>query len=164
MAEKGSLNFIAIDFETANNSRNSACAIGLVRFENGKETDWAASLIRPPSSYFIKQWTEEIHHICWDDVYNKPTFDKIWNGTIVPFLNKTPDLPLVAHNATFDMGVLRACFETYGIDKPILHYFDSLPISRRTWRDRASRGWTASTAPPCGTSARIWTVNGRTAS
>ena len=135
MEEKGSLNFIAIDFETANTSRNSACSVGLVRFENGIETDWTASLIRPPSSYFIRQWTEEIHHICWDDVYDKPTFDRIWADTIVPFLNKTPDLPLVAHNAIFDMNVLRGCLETYGIDKPELHYFDSLPISRRTWRE-----------------------------
>ena len=131
------LNFIAIDFETANNSRNSACSIGLVRFENGQETGWMASLIRPPSMYFIKQWTEEIHHICWEDVYDKPTFGEVWNGTIVPFLNEVPNLPLVAHNATFDMGVLRSCLEYYGICKPELNYFDSLPIARRTWRDFA---------------------------
>ena len=129
------LNFIAIDFETANNSRNSACSVGLVRFENGQETDWTASLIRPPSSYFIQKWTEEIHHICWDDVYDKPTFGEVWHNTIVPFLNKTPDLPLVAHNAIFDMNVLRGCLETYHIDKPALTYFDSLTVARRTWRE-----------------------------
>lgn len=42
--------FIAIDFETANEHRASACAVALVFFEKGrisKKYDW---LIRPPSS------------------------------------------------------------------------------------------------------------------
>ena len=33
------LDYIAIDFETANQYRNSACSVGLVRFIDGKESD-----------------------------------------------------------------------------------------------------------------------------
>jgi len=128
MAEKG-LNFIAIDFETANYNSNSACSIGLVRFVGGKEYDCISSLIRPPTNWFIQKWTDEIHHICWDDVCEEPYFDEVWNSTIVPFLNETPELPLVAHNAIFDMNVLRSCHEYYGMTLPKLTYFDSLQVT-----------------------------------
>ena len=41
------MDFVAIDFETANECRNSACAVGLTRVSNGEigETDY--HLIRP---------------------------------------------------------------------------------------------------------------------
>ncbi len=60
---KNKLDYIAIDFETANEYKNSACSIGLVRFINGKEKDSFYSLIHPAKMYFIPEWTEQIHHI-----------------------------------------------------------------------------------------------------
>lgn len=41
------LDYIAIDFETANTYANSACSVGLVRFIDGKEADSVYTLIRP---------------------------------------------------------------------------------------------------------------------
>ena len=32
----GIMNFVALDFETANSKRSSACSLGLVAFENDK--------------------------------------------------------------------------------------------------------------------------------
>ena len=49
------LNYIAIDFETANYFKNSACSVGLVRFIDGKETDSCYSLIHPAKMYFIPE-------------------------------------------------------------------------------------------------------------
>ena len=66
------LDYIAIDFETANQYRNSACSVGLVRFIDGKETDSCYSLIHPAKMYFIPEWTRDIHHISYNDVRNKP--------------------------------------------------------------------------------------------
>lgn len=57
------LDYIAIDFEIANQYRNSACSVGLVRFLDGKETDSCYSLIHPAKMYFIPEWTRDIHHI-----------------------------------------------------------------------------------------------------
>ncbi|VDZ39402.1 Exonuclease [Streptococcus dysgalactiae subsp. dysgalactiae] len=37
--------FVALDVETANSFRGSLCAIGLVKFENGKITDFFYSHI-----------------------------------------------------------------------------------------------------------------------
>jgi DNA polymerase-3 subunit epsilon len=48
----GLSNFIAIDFETANRYRNSACAISVVRVEDGKIVDTFSQLIRPPVPHF----------------------------------------------------------------------------------------------------------------
>lgn len=132
------LDYIVIDFETANWSRNSACSVGLVRFINGQETDSISALIKPPTGFFIKEWTDTIHGISYDDVRDKPYFPEIWKEQVMPFIEKTPDLPLVAHNATFDMSVIKGCCQHYEMAIPNIRYFDSLPIARRTWPDLSS--------------------------
>lgn len=46
------MEFVAIDFETANTSRDSACAIGLVTVRNGRIIDEYYQLIRPKNLFF----------------------------------------------------------------------------------------------------------------
>lgn len=128
------LDYIAIDFETANMYKNSACSVGLVRFINGKETDSCYSLIHPAKMYFIPEWTEQIHHISYNDVRDKPYFPEIWDTMVMPFINQTPGIPLVAHNGyMFDMPVIKDCCSYYGMEIPKLDYFDSLIIAKKTW-------------------------------
>jgi len=136
---KDNLNYIAIDFETANQYHNSACSVGLVRFIDGKETDSCYSLIHPAKMYFIPEWTRDIHHISYEDVRNKPYFPEVWDTMVMPFINKTPDIPLVAHNGnTFDMHVIRNCCKYYGMEIPALTYFDSLQVARKVWPEMES--------------------------
>ena len=132
MNTKG-LNYVAIDFETANNYPNSACSVGLVRFVDGKEEASVYSLICPAKMYFIPEWTEDIHHIGYDDVRNKPQFPEVWDTVVAPFLEQNPGLPLVAHNARFDINVIRGCMDYYGMPLPELQYFDSLQVAQQTW-------------------------------
>ena len=133
------LDYIAIDFETANTFKNSACSVGLVRFIDGKETDSCYSLIHPAKMYFIPEWTEEIHGISYDDVRDKPYFPEVWDNQVMPFINKTPGIPLVAHNGhTFDMPVIKDCCNYFGMDLPSLSYIDSLLIARKTWPELES--------------------------
>lgn len=133
------LNYIAFDFETANQYKNSACSIGLVRFIDGKETDSCYSLIHPAKMYFIPEWTEQIHHISYEDVRNKPYFPEVWDTIVKPFIDKTPGIPLVAHNGkTFDVPVIRGCCEYFGMETPKLSFFDSLLIARKTWPEMES--------------------------
>ena len=42
------------------------------------------------------------------------------------------DLPVVAHNAAFDMTVLHESIRSLGIETPCMTYFCSLQLSRRT--------------------------------
>lgn len=138
------LDYIAIDFETANYYKNSACSVGLVRFIDGKETDSVYSLIHPAKMYFIPEWTETIHHISYNDVRDKPYFPEVWDTIVMPFINKTPDIPLVAHNGNmFDMPVIKNCCEYFGMEVPKLEYFDSLIVAKKTWPDLESHRLTA---------------------
>ena len=138
------LDYIAIDFETANYYKNSACSVGLVRFIDGKETDSVYSLIHPAKMYFIPEWTETIHHISYNDVRDKPYFPEVWDTIVMPFINKTPDIPLVAHNGNmFDMPVIKDCCEYFGMELPSLKYFDSLIVAKKTWPDLESHRLTA---------------------
>jgi DNA polymerase-3 subunit epsilon len=56
--------FMALDFETADRGRDSACAIGLVRVEYGQIIYRASYLIRPPRDIFEFTY---IHGIRWND-------------------------------------------------------------------------------------------------
>ncbi|GHU60770.1 hypothetical protein FACS189445_1060 [Spirochaetia bacterium] len=123
------MNFIALDFETAKYSRESVCSIGLVRFRNGKALDSFYSLIRPPILYIRPDFTE-IHGLTVEDVRDAPTFEDLWETAILPFIG---DMPLAAHNAPFDIGVLQAVLEWYALPVPALSYFCTLVLSRNVW-------------------------------
>ena len=122
------MNFVAIDFETANRERNSACSVAVVEVRDGKLYDSYYTLIRPPEMRFDMNCIM-VHGIYPKDVKDQPTFADIW-----PELNaRLAGKIVVAHNASFDMGVLRACIETYHLPKPKFHYFCTVQMARRVW-------------------------------
>ena len=122
-------NFVAIDFETAKHARSSAISIGLVKYVNYKPVDSYYSLIRPPHLYILPDFTA-IHGLTVDDVKDSPDFRHIWENKVYDFLK---GMPLAAHNASFDMGVLKAVLEWYELPKPALSYFCTCSLARRTW-------------------------------
>ena len=127
------MNFITIDFETATQNRNSAIAIGLVKYRNYVPVDSYYSLIRPPELYILPEFTE-IHGLTVEDVKDAPVFKDLWDSKIMPFIGELPlAAPLAAHNAVFDMGVLRAVLKWYKIPVPELSYFCTCNLARRTW-------------------------------
>ena len=133
------MDFVSIDFETAQYARESACSIGLVKFSGGKIADTFYSLVRPPNLYIRPDFTA-IHGLTVDDVKDASPFDQIWDSGIKPFIG---GLPLAAHNASFDMGVLQAVLEWYGADVPQLSYFCTCTLARRTWKGLKSYALTA---------------------
>ena len=74
--------FVALDFETADYSRDSACALGLVRVENHRIVRRTYHLIRPPRRRFSFTY---LHGITWEDVAHQPTFAELW-PSLTPFL------------------------------------------------------------------------------
>ncbi|MCP3012491.1 exonuclease domain-containing protein [Nocardiopsis dassonvillei] len=120
----------AIDFETANHDRGSACAVGLVRVRDGAVVDRYTTLIRPPRQVdFFSRHNIAVHGITAADVADAPSWEQA-HARIVEFADGSP---LVAHNAAFDMGVLRqACGHT-GLSHPAWEYACTLALSRRTW-------------------------------
>lgn len=67
-----------------------------------------------------------VHGIHPEDVKDEPKFDKIWSE-IGPLLDNKL---LIAHNAAFDMSVLRACLDTYDLPYPDVRYSCSYQFSK----------------------------------
>ena len=121
------MNFVAIDFETANYASNSACAVGLVKVVEGAIAEQAVRLIRPPTREFVFTY---IHGLTWKDVAAAPSFGDLW-PTLTPLLDGADFL--AAHNASFDRGVLQSCCATYGLKPPKLKFRCTVQLARRTW-------------------------------
>ena len=96
----GAPSFIAVDFETANRQRESACQIALVRVDEGRVVDRWATLLAPPPGLDYFQFTY-LHGISARDVRSAPTWEQIADR-VADF---SAGLPMYAHNATFDAGV-----------------------------------------------------------
>lgn len=122
------MNFIALDFETANELRNSACSIGLVRVENGIVTARYYTLIKPEPVRF-SYWNIKIHGIRPEDVSDAPTFGQAWPA-IRDFIGTDT---VVAHNASFDMSVLRFSLDQYGLPYPEIPYFCTVTAAKRAF-------------------------------
>lgn len=116
--------FLAIDFETANYSPDSACSVGLVRVENDQIIDTVSRLIRPPTSHFVFTY---IHGLTWNDVAKAPTFGELWSE--IKYIFEGIEC-IVAHNVSFDKKVLNACCETYNVELPKMSYGCSMKIAR----------------------------------
>jgi len=121
--------FAAIDFETANNSRDSACSVGIVIVSNGRIKKKISRLIKPPDSYFSER-NISIHGIRWSDVENEKTFDKVWRD-LRKYIKGIEFF--VAHNAGFDKSVLNSCCKAYKISNLNKPFSCTMRIARSTW-------------------------------
>jgi len=121
--------FAAIDFETANGERSSVCSVGVVIVRDGKIVESFYSLIQPEPNYY-SYWCQRVHGLGHDDTDNAPIFPDVW-ALIEP---KISGLPLVAHNARFDEGCLKAVFRAYQMDYPDYVFLDTLRASRHMLR------------------------------
>jgi DNA polymerase III epsilon subunit-like protein len=121
-----SLDFVAIDFETANYFRGSPCAVGMVTIRDGQVVDQWEQLIYQDH---FDGFCISIHGITPDDVADAPT----WTEISPVIAERIGDLPLVAHNAAFDTGVMRDANADTGLVWPTLDYACTLVASRRTY-------------------------------
>lgn len=122
------MNFVAFDFETANGQRDSACSIALAIVRNDRIVDTFYSLIKPETSF--SAYNSKIHGIYESDVVDAPKFNQLWPH-IAQFF--TPNQLIVAHNATFDISVLRSTLQHYAILPPHYLALDTLVTSRRLY-------------------------------
>ena len=135
--------FLAIDFETGMNDPSSAISIGLVKYHDFHPIDTFYSLIRPPELYIRPDFTE-LHGLTVDDVRDAPDFKYLGKNGILDFLEGGhADMPLAAHNAQFDMGVLKAVLQWHKLPVPELSYFCTLNLARKTWPGLQSHALTA---------------------
>ncbi len=123
-------NFVAIDFETADHGRDSACAVGVVKVSSGKIVEVSHHLIRPPRPIFV---FSHLHGITWERVKDEPDFGEVWLQ--VAGLIEPSDL-LLAHNASFDRSVLAQCCDAHDIDVPSNEFVCTVKVARAVWNIR----------------------------
>lgn len=101
-----------------------------MKVRDGKVVDRAAWLIQPPLGHdTFQEWNIRIHGISPVDVVGASTWDEQLPD-LVAFADG--DL-LVAHNAGFDLGVIKAASIATGLAVPDFSYVCSLQVARRTY-------------------------------
>ncbi|TFD83227.1 exonuclease domain-containing protein [Cryobacterium fucosi] len=125
------VNFTAIDFETANSSGASACSVGLVKVRDGRVVDRVGWFIQPaPGHDSFLEWNIKIHGIRPTDVVGAAT----WAEQLPDLVAFADGDHLVAHNAGFDLGVIKTSSTVAGLAVPDFTYVCSLQVARRTYQ------------------------------
>jgi DNA polymerase-3 subunit epsilon len=97
-----------------------------------KRRSW---LIRPPKECFDLNNTM-LHGITADLVAKMPTFAELWDEVHSPIHR----MPLAAHNASFDIGVLRGTLDANKIPYPASDYYCTRAFSQALWTALPSYG------------------------
>jgi DNA polymerase-3 subunit epsilon len=122
------LNFVAFDVETANSQRGSICAIGVAVVREGLVVSRHSWLTRPPAGLDrFDGFNVALHGITAEMVADQPTFAE----RLDQLIELAGELPLVAHNAAFDIGALREACVAAERDWPAMDYVCSLILARR---------------------------------
>lgn len=124
------VDFTAIDFETANSNAASACSVGLAKVRNGVVIDRAHWLIKPPAGHdeFLP-FNTKIHGITAEMVVDAQS----WEEQLPMLTDFIGGDIAVAHNAGFDMGVIRTACSVTVTPTPKLRYLCSVLVSRKTY-------------------------------
>ena len=118
--------YIVFDVETPNRYNNRMSAIGITRITDGEITDSFFSYVNPEVPF--DSFNTELTGISAATVANAPTFDAMWKE-IQPMMESGI---LVAHNAVFDLSVLKACLSAYGITwKKSVKYLCTVQAGRK---------------------------------
>lgn len=116
---------IAFDVETPNRFNNSICSIGIAVIEGGKTVENRQYLVNPHADF---DWQNVmIHGITPEMVSFSPDFEELWRF-IGPVMNSGM---LCAHNAAFDLRVMRSLFARYGIQKAPAPYVCTYQMTRK---------------------------------
>ncbi len=111
------MDFIAVDFETANSNRSSICSVGLAIVKNGKLKETKHFLVKPTPNHY-DGINMMIHGITDRHTRKEKTFKQLWKELKPYFHNQT----IVAHNAAFDCSALRYALESSNLAFPELDY------------------------------------------
>ncbi len=114
------MEFVAIDFETATASKDSACAVGVVWVQGLDIVEEYYTLIQPPNNEY-NFYNTRVHGIRAKDTEQAPTFLEVYPKIKSILQGKK----MVAHNSAFDRDVLLHIMLSYGLD------FSDLQLPKR---------------------------------
>lgn len=112
------------DVETPNSRNDRICSIGLTFIEDGEVTGSEYYLVNPECGF--DEFNIGIHGIYPEDVKGAPTFPELWESIRDHFYGSL----LAAHNAGFDVSVLKKCFAAYGMEESPMYYVCTVTMAR----------------------------------
>jgi len=120
--------WVAIDFETATREATSACALGMAIVDGGRVVERHSWLIQPPFNEYEYRNTL-VHGLGPEETADAPDFRELW-FELQPLLARGP---LLAHNASFDVRVLRALIASHELPALPYEYACTLSMSRKAY-------------------------------
>lgn len=130
------LDFLALDFETADTRPDNPCELGIAVVRGGVVREVRNWLIKPRCWPYFSPWNVAVHGITPHDVADAPPWEGIWEEVSDLLESAT----VVAHNAAFDMSVLRGTLAAHDLPHPAFSYFCSVSMARRVWPGHRSYG------------------------
>lgn len=124
---------IALDFETATEQRSSPCSIGLAWIEDGQVARIEHHWIRPPGNRFAS-FNMAFHGIRPEHVEDADE----WPDVLERLRPELEGALVLAHNASFDISVIRRTCEHYGVAPPSFDYLCTVQVARGAWPDLPS--------------------------
>jgi DNA polymerase III subunit epsilon len=128
------MEFVAIDFETANPSYASICQIGFAHYLGSALIDEWKSYV-DPEDYFHPM-NVRVHGIDFPMVQGAPRLPDL-HSDIMRWLAARV---VVSHTA-FDRVALQQALGKYGLPVPDCRWLDSSLVARRTWTECAYAGY-----------------------
>ena len=114
------------DVETPNRYNDRISAIGITVVKEGEIADSFFSLVDPQTRFDL--FNTRLTGISSKTVEGAPNFAQLWER-IEPLMSSGI---LVAHNAVFDLGVLKKCLHSYGIEwKKSVKYICTVRAGRK---------------------------------
>jgi DNA polymerase-3 subunit epsilon len=117
--------FTAVDVETPNRYSRSICSIGIVRVDGDGDPVRLHYLVNPCDEFDAANIA--IHGIRPNDVENEPSLYDLW-PKIEPYFT---ECLLVAHNALFDLPVIRKALLRENLSAENWKYVCTLETSRK---------------------------------
>ncbi len=117
--------FTFFDVETPNRNNDRISSMGIVVVEDGVTIFEANILVNPEVRF--DPFNIGLTKITPTMVRDEPTLKEVWPSVRTYFEESI----IVAHNATFDLGVLTMTLAHYGIEIPCFHYICTVVLARR---------------------------------
>lgn len=128
------MDFVALDFETANADMSTICQIGVVPFTNGLLQKGWKTYVDPED--FFDEMNISIHGIDEVAVQGAPIFPDV-----ISLLYEQLDGRIAVCHTHFDRVAIQQACRKYDLREPACTWLDSARVARRAWEQFAYRGY-----------------------
>ena len=130
-ASLAEITFIVLDLETTGASPTNGCAIteiGAIAVRGGEVLEEFSTFVNPQVT--LPEYIINLTGITDEMLTGAPLIDEVYPD-FIHFIDRHKDVHLVAHNAPFDIGFLKAAASALSHDWPKYEVIDTVKLARR---------------------------------